>query len=143
MRPALDHVHVWVRDRAAAAAWYARVLHLRPAETFAAWADGGPLFLQTPAGDPALALFEGESARGADHTVAFRVSAEDFRAFVAALPTLDLRDRTGAAVTAGSIVDHGLAVSLYFTDPEGNRLELTCYDVAALGDLLDRPGRAP
>jgi catechol-2,3-dioxygenase len=33
-------------------------------------------------------------------------------------------------------VDHGLAWSLYFADPDGNPYEITTYDHAAVAELL-------
>ena len=133
----LDHVHVSVRDREAAAAWYGRVLGLVPAAEHAGWAADprGPLFLATPAGAHCLALFAGEPAQGGDHTVAFRVDDEAFARFRDRVGTLGLKDRHGGAVGPGDVVDHGGAFSFYFCDPDGNRIELTTYDpVAVDGD---------
>jgi hypothetical protein len=34
-------------------------------------------------------------------------------------------------LTAAAVVDHGQALSIYFRDPYGHRLEVTTYDVGA------------
>ena len=132
----LDHVHVAVRDRQDAAAWYGRVLGLVPAPEHAGWARDpqGPLFLATPEGAHCLALFRREPETAGDHTVAFRTDGVAFARFRDSLGRLGLRDRRGEQVGPGDVVDHAGAVSLYFCDPDGNRLELTTYDpVAAPG----------
>jgi catechol 2,3-dioxygenase-like lactoylglutathione lyase family enzyme len=49
----LDHVHIRVPDRAAAAAWYGEHLGFEPVETFAFWArgfEGGPLQISADGG---------------------------------------------------------------------------------------------
>ncbi|MEM1383431.1 MAG: VOC family protein [Pseudomonadota bacterium] len=138
----LDHVHLRVADREAAAAWLGRVLGLRVAERFRDWAEDprGPLFLETHDGRSALALFQGPTGRDGDSTIAFRVKAAAFSKFVAALPELGLRDRDGRSVTADAVVDHGKAWSVYFCDPYGNRFELSTYDYAEV--LASRDGAA-
>ncbi len=130
---AIDHLHVHVRDRPAAEAWYERVLGLRRLPEFAHWAsDGGPLTLADPGGHLHLALFERDAAP-AGPTIALRVSAGgllDWRAH--------LRRELGQAP---ALVEHGESRSLYFADPDGNGFEITSYEregeSAALRELLD------
>jgi catechol 2,3-dioxygenase-like lactoylglutathione lyase family enzyme len=132
----VDHVHVEVRDREQAAAWYARVLGLTPHRDLAVWADHtkGPLILAGGDGHPALALFAREPAPPSrDSTVAFRVRGAAFRAFLDALDGLNLTDRHGRAVTRAQVVDHDLAWSIYFVDPDGNPIEVTSYDRDGVG----------
>ena len=136
----LDHVHVRVRDREAAARWFARVLGLCPAADFADWAReaGGPLFLESEGGQPCLALFAGAPVTEGDHTVAFRTDAEGFLGFLRGLASNDLLDREGSRVTAADVVDHDRAWSVYFCDPDGNRFELTTYEYAAVAARLGK-----
>jgi catechol 2,3-dioxygenase-like lactoylglutathione lyase family enzyme len=128
----LDHVHIYVADRAKAAEWYSRVLGLEPASELSEWAidPEGPLFLSTREGHHCLALVQGniEHNRSGDHTVAFTVSARDFIAFMNELNDLHLVDRDGSNVSRNDVADHDLSWSIYFLDPDGNRFELTSYE---------------
>ena len=86
---------------------------------------GGPLMISPDGGRTKLALFTGEAQgrgpRAGFHRVAFRVSATEFLAFTARIPGLGLKD--------ARVVDHGGAWSVYFSDPSGQRLEVTTYEV--------------
>lgn len=127
-----DHVHVFVSDRAAAEAWYARVLGFERTPHLAGWAvDGGPLTLQDRSGTVHLALFE-RPPQPCRSTVALRVGAEGYHAWRAHLQ----------ALLPGQVseVDHTLSLSLYLRDPDGNPYEFTTYEVAQARAL--RPGGA-
>jgi catechol 2,3-dioxygenase-like lactoylglutathione lyase family enzyme len=128
----IDHVHIFVRDRAAAARWYGAVLGLRRDRRFAAWARevGGPLTLTAADGTTHVALFEDERRAGHCTTVALRTCGDGFVAFAkkaARLPLYDKRRRPSAP----RLQDHEQSLSLYFSDPDGNPIELTTYDVVA------------
>lgn len=117
----IDHVELFVPDQYEAAAWYARVLGLQIVPDCEHWAKGGgPLMISSDAGSTMLALFEGHPTpspeTAAFRRVAFRVDAAGFSAFLQRLPDL-------------KVVDHGQALSIYFTDPYGHRLEVTTYEV--------------
>ncbi len=132
----VDHVHIEVRDREQAAAWYTRVLGLAPHPTLAFWADHpkGPLILAGGDGRPALAMFAREpEPTSRDSTVAFRMSGAAFCAFLDALGRLNLTNRAGRVVSRADVVDHDVAWSIYFVDPDGNSIEVTTYDRDALG----------
>lgn len=134
----VDHVELYVTEWDEAAEWYERVLGLTPEPSFATWWEtgAGPLMLAVD-DTTKLALFERDSAtRGEDvspHRVAFQTDADGFCSFLDRLETLVLTDRHGNMVTSSDVVDHDLAYSLYFTDPDGNWLELTTneYDTVA------------
>lgn len=134
---ALDHVEVFVPDRAAAAAWYRYVLGLAPVDKWSYWATPrGPLMLApggaVPAGGSMIALFERTpcAARGLGehHRVAVRTGGEAFLRFVAHAAEAELFDETGAPLPGVTPVDHDGAFSVYFCDPWGNRCEVTTYD---------------
>ncbi|HXT68686.1 MAG TPA: VOC family protein [Vicinamibacterales bacterium] len=130
----IDHVELFVPDRYEAAAWYECVLGLRILPDFEHWASNprGPLMISGDGGPTKLALFQGEPqgqrSTAGFHLVAFRLSADEFKAFLERLPSLGLSDHNGTVVTAAAVKDHGAAHSLYFSDPYGHRLELTTYD---------------
>jgi catechol 2,3-dioxygenase-like lactoylglutathione lyase family enzyme len=127
----LDHVHVFVRDRAAAARWYSSVLGFRRDPRFASWAReiGGPLTLTAADDATHIALFEDAERAGKATTVALRVDGESFAAFEKRSPKLPLFDRRRRP-SSPRLQDHHLSLSLYFNDGDGNPIELTTYEVA-------------
>ena len=128
----IDHVHVFVSDRAASERWYRDVLGFSRVPDLAFWArDGGPLTLQDASGHVHLALFE-SAARPCRSTIALAASAAEFMAWQAHLSGV-----LGKAVVA---IDHAVAWSLYFADPDGNPYEITSYEHAAVAARLD-PGQ--
>ena len=119
----IDHVHVFVSDRAAAERWYADVLGLHRLPQLAHWAvDGGPLTIGN--GDVHLALFE-QPALPCRSTIALATDAAGFLAWQRHLASL-----------APTLEDHGLTWSLYFRDPDGNPYEITCHDYATVSAAL-------
>jgi catechol 2,3-dioxygenase-like lactoylglutathione lyase family enzyme len=126
----IDHVHVFVRDRAAATSWYRDVMGFGVAPEFAGWAGGGgPLTLRDAGDHVHLALFErpGQPNRA---TIALRVDAAGLATWHGHL-----------SLWLGQppvVEDHELSVSLYFSDPDGNPFEITTYEHAAARALVPR-----
>ena len=137
----LDHVHVQVTDREAAAAWFNRVLGLQIAQELRQWSHDpeGPLFLSDANAAPCLALFQGNvvSPAAGNHTIAFRVSGAEFIALVSRLDELQLSGAEGSMLSRDDIVDHQLSWSVYLLDPDGNRFELTTYEYEAVAEQLN------
>jgi catechol 2,3-dioxygenase-like lactoylglutathione lyase family enzyme len=142
----IDHVEIFVPDRYQAASWYREVLGLEILEDYEHWAEDprGPLMISCDGGDTKVALFTGEPQ--GDHPLAglrllaFRVDAEGMTAFIEQARRHGVRDANGHPMSADSIVDHDQAFSVYFSDPHGNRLEVTTYDHRELRKLLDERG---
>jgi catechol 2,3-dioxygenase-like lactoylglutathione lyase family enzyme len=120
----VDHVHVLVRDRAAAVAWYRDVMGLAPVPKLEVWqADGGPLTLADASGRVHIALFERAPSPDNKAVIALGVDAPAFAQW---------RDHLARTLgTAPAFVDHDLSLSLYFRDPDGNPYEITTYDVTS------------
>lgn len=115
----VDHVEVMVMDLEASARWYKDILGLKETHRW----DPEPIFIE--ANGTALALFQAvhaarEPGKGVHwHRVAWRT---DEGGFAAAQEHLKNK-----GITFRGPVDHGIAWSIYFTDPDGNPLEITYY----------------
>jgi catechol 2,3-dioxygenase-like lactoylglutathione lyase family enzyme len=129
----LDHVHIRVPDRDAAARWYREHLGFEPVEAYDFWArglDGGPLQISADGGRTTLALFEASEAHPMvpQRTgVAFSVDADAFIAFARSLPC-GIDHEGGRPLTRADLVDFDLCWAFDLVDPWGNRYELNCYD---------------
>ena len=124
----IDHVHVYVADRAAAERWYASVLGFARIPELAFWsAGGGPLTLTDRSGTVHLAIFE-KAPEKCRSTVALAASAAEFLAWQTHL--------AGALGHPVDVEDHEIAWSLYFADPDGNPYEITSYDHAEVASHL-------
>lgn len=123
----IDHVHVFVSNRAEAEHWYRTILGFKPVHALLEWAvENGPLTVENPEGNIHLALFEREAPPQIS-ALAFGVSGEEFLAWKAHLDKHDLVER---------VTDHRLAYSLYFRDPWGNQHEITTYEHGYVADRL-------
>lgn len=119
---AIDHVEVFVSDLAAAARWYEDVLGLKE---MARWE---PEPVMVGASTTKLALFRRNSARVANagplsikegwRRVAWLVDKAGFEAAKKHLESRGIHFHEQ---------DHGMAQSIYFSDPDGNPLEITYY----------------
>jgi catechol 2,3-dioxygenase-like lactoylglutathione lyase family enzyme len=141
----IDHVELFVPDFDAALAWYRDVLGLTPVEKTRLWADlGEPIMISSDEGATMLALFHGEGPGEREITghnrVAFRVDAAGFLAFLDHIEGRHVPNRHGGRLTRNEVVDHLLAWSIYFSDPWGNRYEVTSYDYGELRDALAAGG---
>ena len=139
----IDHVEVFVPDRRQAAKWYEETLGLQVVAGYEHWSEDprGPLMISCDGGATKIALFTGEPQGDRPtagwHLLAFRVDAAGMRAFVRHAGSLGLRDSRNNPMAESSVVDHGKAFSIYFSDPWGHRLEVTTYDSEAVRRWLE------
>jgi catechol 2,3-dioxygenase-like lactoylglutathione lyase family enzyme len=131
----IDHVEVLVPNVEKAAEWYERVLGLAPVPDLP-WSE--PVMLSSDGGSTKLALFEGRPQEGnvGWRRVAFRVSGTGFREILSRLDDVSVFAPGGSRVGADDVVDHEVSFSIYFTDPFGNRLEITTYDYEEVATAL-------
>jgi catechol 2,3-dioxygenase-like lactoylglutathione lyase family enzyme len=136
----LDHIEIYVPDREAAAAWYEDIFGLEV--IYEEETPGGPWMISSDDGNTMLALFEGEAQGSREPTgirkVAFRVDGRGFLEFLSRLDEHPVHDEQGKALTPNDIVDHAAmeAFSIHFSDPYGNRFEITSYDYELIARAL-------
>lgn len=129
----IDHVEVYVRDVDSALLWYHDVLGLTEVRRW----EPEPVLIG--AGDTYLALFQARSGlpdvKGVRpipppyrwHRVAWRVTAEGLMEAISHLKS--------HGISLRGPIDHAGSVSIYFTDPDGNPLEITTYDPVEIAQL--------
>jgi len=120
----IDHVEVFVRDIEAAQTWYEKVLGLKEVYRF----DPHPVMIGI--GGSKIALFKSrrDGPNNSDddtqppirwRCVAWLVASDRFTA---------AQDHLRACgVAFDGPIDHDGNPSIYFSDPDGNPLEITCY----------------
>ena len=121
----LDHVALPVANMERSLAWYQRIFGL--AHTFKKEWGTDPAFLCV--GGTCLALLDTKGVAPPvvavkQRHVCFRVDREDF------LQSTETLKKEGIPFT---IDDHQVSRSIYFQDPDGHWIEITCY----------QPGREP
>ena len=124
----VDHIEMFVSDREKAAKWYEEIFGLKPIKELDVWSKIGPLFIGTENREVTLALMNGKKdIDGSINRMAFKTTGLQFLDFLNRIDEMGLfflKEK----VTKEQVVDHDLSYSIYFDDPDGNKLELTCYD---------------
>lgn len=134
MQLTLDHVELYVPTRFEAADWYRRTLGLHIVEGLLDWASDpeGPLVIGPTGGGQQIQLFQGHGqvgrARGGLHRIAFAADAHGFLAFLEHVTANPVYTEEGEPTSEPIIADYGQAISAYFCDPYGTRLEVTTYE---------------
>lgn len=139
----LDHVHIRVPDREAAADWYREHLGFEPVEKYEFWATGfggGPLQISADGGETMLALFEasdGHPMVAQETGVAFSVDADTFISFTRSLPG-EIKNSSGGPLVPNDVIDFDMCWAFDLGDPWGNRYELNCYEYDRIkSDLIE------
>ena len=145
----LDHVHIRVPDRAAAAAWYSENLGFEPVERFDFWAsdvEGGPLQISADGGHTMLSLFEageGHPMIPQQTGVAFSVDAGVFAEFARSLPR-GIDGPAGRPLLPNDVIDFDMCWAYDLVDPWGNQYELNCYEYDKVrADLIEADAITP
>jgi catechol 2,3-dioxygenase len=121
----IDHVALAVRDVEKSANWYGDVLGFE--RRYEEMWDGIPTFIAK--GDTAIALFplRNSDSISAPRTggigmlhLAFRANMENF---------LGAQQELKKRGIKFEFQDHEISHSIYFRDPDGNKLEITTYDL--------------
>lgn len=121
----IDHVAIAVKDVHASGAWYRETLGLERRHQ-EVWGDDPPVMMC--AGDTCVALFPTEGApaeppgRGAAtmRHLAFALDRANFEA---------AREAFEDRAIPYEFADHEICHSLYISDPDGHRIELTTYEI--------------
>jgi catechol 2,3-dioxygenase-like lactoylglutathione lyase family enzyme len=120
----LDHIALVCRDSKASREWYQRVFEMEwiyPGE----W-DDNPYFLKK--GDALLALFQSGTDAAGIPAKGPRIDHFAFRA-----ETRKDYEEVKAELEAKGVgfdeQDHGISFSIYLTDPDGIKVEVTTYDL--------------
>ncbi len=138
-KPAFSHIGIYVQSLERMADFYQRLLQLTITDTGKLDTPNGPVDLVFLSSDPTehhqLVLASGRPEAVAFNVInqmSFRVGGlDDLRQLHHAMP--------GQGASDIQPVTHGNAVSIYFRDPEGNRLEVF-YDTPW---YVDQPMRLP
>jgi catechol 2,3-dioxygenase-like lactoylglutathione lyase family enzyme len=146
----LNHVHLVVPDRDAAARWYADVLGFEPVAEYDFWAtgiEGGPLQMSADGGHTMIALFEMPADRpdgSRSAGPAFSVDAETFARFTRSLPDDRISAPSGEPLQPADVVDFDLCWAFDLADPWGNVHELNCFDYDTVRrELIEADGITP
>lgn len=119
MLKGIDHIHIYVSDKAKAEDWYSKVLGFKVYEPLKLWdSKTGPLTLTDASNTIHLALFERKSYEKLS-AIAFATTGEGFIQWKHWLEQQNVALR---------IADHQVAWSLYFNDPFGHSHEITTSD---------------
>ena len=119
----IDHLHIYTKNRAKATQWYQETLGFNVDSKYDEWASqDGPLVMTNPQGNIHLAFFERVDFSPSS-IIAFGTDSDGFFEWKKYL------EKSGLLT---AYKDHTLSWSLYFSDSDGNGLEITTEDYEAV-----------
>ena len=102
--------------------WYEKIFAFHPIEELGMWTKTGPLFTGNDEQTVKIALFkDNRDDDGLINGIAFGTSDKKFVDFVNNVDALDLFSFQDA-IPSDNVVDHDISFSIYFDDPDGNKL---------------------
>jgi catechol 2,3-dioxygenase-like lactoylglutathione lyase family enzyme len=122
----LDHVALGVRDRERSAGWYERTLGMQRTSPGVEPGPRDPLMVR--AGKAFLALFAAEASDPLPPPAQGMIAMRHFALLVDRVNFQRARVELSARGVPFRLEDHTHAHSLYLSDPDGHRVELTTYD---------------
>lgn len=132
MAASIDHVHISVEDQYASADWWNKLLGFEILKDFESWAAEGPLSISADGGKTKLALFKKSEHHpwqsNKRNETAFHLNCDEFFLFYEKTQEWLVKNTNGGSITKKDIIDHDLAFSIYFLDPDSNRFEVTTYE---------------
>ncbi|MXP51791.1 VOC family protein [Pantoea sp. Seng] len=125
----IDHIHVYVDDIDKAEHWYQEILGFTRDSSLYFWFEqGGPLVIRN--NGASLSLFLRKSQHPG-HTMAFAVQASAFLELISTLKSNKI---------AYTVNDHDVSMSLYFSDLNGNKIEITSWEYTQAKQILENAG---
>jgi catechol 2,3-dioxygenase len=121
----IDHVAITVSDMARALAWYRDVLGLERRHE----EEWGDVPTMVCAGETCVALFPSDLPDPRPVAVRETVSMRHFAFRADRENFLEARKRFRDLGIEFESADHGIAQSVYISDPDGHRIEITTYEL--------------
>ena len=123
----IDHIHVYVDDIEQAERWYNEVLGFSRDNSLYFWfVQGGPLVIKNNGASLSLFLRKGQHP---GHTMAFGVGASMMLGLITTLTDKNI---------PFTVSDHDVSMSVYFSDPSSNKIEITSYEYLQAKQILER-----
>lgn len=123
----IDHIHVYVDDIEQAERWYHEVLGFSRDNSLYFWFEqGGPLVIKNNGASLSLFLRKGQHP---GHTMAFGVGASMMLGLITTLTDKNI---------PFTVSDHDVSMSVYFSDPSSNKIEITSYEYLQAKQILER-----
>lgn len=123
----IDHIHVYVDDIEQAERWYHEILGFARDNSLYFWFEqGGPLVIKNNGASLSLFLRKGQHP---GHTMAFGVGASMMLGLITTLTDKNI---------PFTVSDHDVSMSVYFSDPSDNKIEITSYEYLQAKQILER-----
>jgi len=141
----IAHVVLFVKDPEASAVWYENVLDMRVSARCVEGPYAGGVFMSFGTSDHDIALFPARPDASKGHEfehIGLEVDCDGDLNCLRRLYGKMLKHK----VRINEVLDHGVAIGIYFFDPDGHQLEVFCQLIrdsqSALAELARNQGQA-